>query len=93
MTTDSGQSADALFAARVELALSSLEDLRAQLQGRAASGSEIAAEDVARSLTDVWREQRPLLAELAAAVLESLRVQALQQAYGWREQLDRSTDA
>jgi hypothetical protein len=85
------QTADALFAARIEVALSSVEDLRSQLG--AASQSKISAEELARSLTDIWRAEKPLLTEVAAAVLESLRVQALQQAYEWREQLTRAIDA
>jgi hypothetical protein len=88
---DEHKTADAVFAARIEVALSSLADLRSQLG--AASRSEIPPEELARSLGDFWRAERPLLTQVAAAVLESLRVQALQEAYGWREQLTRAIDA
>ncbi|MEU4606444.1 hypothetical protein AB0F43_25925 [Kribbella sp. NPDC023972] len=88
---DDDKTADAAFAARIEVTLSSLENLRSQLG--AASRSEISPEELVRSLGDVWRAERPLLTQVAAAVLESLRVQALQQAYGWREQITRAIDA
>jgi hypothetical protein len=89
MNTD--EDADAVFAARVDGALSSLEELRSQI--RAASQSDIAVLELMRSLEVFWRDQGPLLRQVALTVLESLRVQALEQAYEWREQVTRTIDA
>ena len=91
MTPDAGQDADAVFAARVEGLRSSLEELRDQIH--AAGRSEVTAPELAKSLRDFWSDQGPLLKFVTATVLESLRVQALEQAYGWREQLDRALEA
>jgi hypothetical protein len=79
------------FSARVEGLQSSIDELRLQLQR--ASQSEITATELAATLRDFWRDQEPALKVVATAVLESLRVQALEQAYGWREQIIRATEA
>ena len=91
MTTDPGHDANAVFTARVEGLRVSLEELREQI--RAAARSEVAAPEVAKSLRDFWSDHGPLLKFVTATVLESLRVQALEQAYAWREQLDRALEA
>ncbi len=79
------QSTEDFSAARVSAALAALDELRGQLD--AASHSQLASSELANSLRDFWRDQGPLLKQLAATVLESLRVQALEEAYKAREQL------
>jgi hypothetical protein len=55
--------------------------------------SEVTGPELVASLRDFWRDQEPALRMVTATVLESLRVQALEQAYGWREQIIRATEA
>jgi hypothetical protein len=72
-------------AARVDAALAGLADLRHQLD--AAGRSEIPLSELTNSLRQFGEHHGPVLNQLARAVLETLRVQALEQAYQWREQL------
>jgi hypothetical protein len=83
--------ADAVFAAQVQGLRLSLEDLRDQIH--AAGRSPVGAPELAGSLRDFWSDQGPVVKFVTATVLESLRVQALEQAYGWREQLNRALEA
>ena len=91
MTTHADRNAEAVFAAQVRGLASSLEELREHI--RAASQGQVDAAEVARSSRDFWNEQGPVVKLVTATVLESLRVQALEQAYGWREQLIRALEA
>jgi hypothetical protein len=88
---DADQDPEAVFAARVEGLRSGIEELRLQLLR--ASQSEVTGPELAASLRDFWRDQEPALRMVTATILESLRVQALEQAYGWREQIIRATEA
>ncbi len=81
----------ALDAARVEAVLSGLEELKMQLQ--AAGRSEFSAPEIQRSLAAFWHEHGPVLREVKKAVLESLRIQALELAYEWRKQLEQALAA
>jgi hypothetical protein len=91
VTENSHQDADAVFAARIEGLLSSLEELRSEIG--AASRSEIAVPELVHSMEAFWRDHGPILRQATATVLESLRLQALRQAYEWRDQLSRELDA
>jgi hypothetical protein len=91
VTGNGDQDSDADFAARVEGLLSGVEELKSRLE--AASRSEIALPELLRSMEAFGRDHGPLLRQVAATVLESLRLQALQQAYAWRDQLSRALDA
>jgi hypothetical protein len=85
------QEADAIFAARIESLLSGLAELRAHIG--AASRSEVPMPQLMQSAEDFWRDHGPVVRSATMTVLESLRVQALDQAYGWRDQLSRALDA
>jgi hypothetical protein len=85
------QDANSAFDARVGAALSGVEDLKAQLA--AAGRSEISAPELVRSTQAFWHDHGPVLREVKNTVLESLRIQALEQAYEWRRQLDRALAA
>jgi predicted nucleic acid-binding Zn ribbon protein len=74
-----------LLGVRISVALSSLDDLRRRLESPGASAAD--AQEFSAVLAKVWREQEPLLKEVGRTVLEALRIQALNQAYEWREQL------
>jgi hypothetical protein len=91
MTMNGNQEPDAIFAARIESLLSGLAELRSQIG--AASRSEIAMPQLVQSAEAFWRDHGPVVRQATITVLESLRVQALDQAYGWRDQLSRSLDA
>ena len=91
MTSDPNRDADAVFAARVDGLVASLEEMKSKVG--AASRSEIAVLNLMRSADEFWRDQGPLLRQVTTSVLMSLRIQALEQAYGWREQLVRALDA
>jgi hypothetical protein len=80
-----------VFAAQLEGLRSSLEELSAQIH--AAGRSQVGAPELAASLRNFWSDQGPVVKLVTAAVLESLRVQALEQAYGWRQQLIRALEA
>ncbi|GAB2651035.1 hypothetical protein [Kribbella swartbergensis] len=77
--------------ARVGAVLSGLEDLKAQLQ--AAGRSELSAPELQRSMAAFWHDHGPVLHQVKNAVLESLRIQALELAYEWRRQLDQALAA
>ena len=80
-----------VLAAQLEGLRSSLEELSAQIH--AAGRSQVGARELASSLRDFWSDHGPVAKLVTATVLESLRVQALEQAYGWREQLVRALEA
>jgi hypothetical protein len=82
------RAAEEFSSARVTAALAALDDLRHDLE--AASRSEVTLADLAESVRDFWRDQEPLVNQVAATVLEMLRLQALEQAYRWRDQLQVS---
>jgi len=75
-------------AQRVERATADLEDLR-ELLVRAGEG-HVGPTELRASLETYWREHRPVLAAVATALAEQLRVQTLQALYQWRADLARS---
>jgi hypothetical protein len=55
---------------------------------RAAEAGRVDATEVSSVLADYWRTHRPVLQEAGVAVLDVLRLQALEALYRWRAQLD-----
>lgn len=55
---------------------------------RAAETGQTDATEVGAALADYWLTHRPVLREAGVAVLEALRLQALDALYGWRAQLN-----